>query len=92
MNRLYGKVKGEVGTSGLKAKMFWYCYERKRDLINRGNITKDSVWDIIAFRKIQRLLGGNVRIMTCGSAPISSEVLEFWRVCFGALVSLIVYS
>ena len=29
---------------------------------------------------------GHVRIMTTGSAPISSEVMEFLRICFGATV------
>ena len=31
-------------------------------------------------------IAGHVRIMTTGSAPISTEVMEFLRICFGAAV------
>ena len=31
-------------------------------------------------------VAGHVRIMTTGSAPISTEVMEFLRICFGATV------
>ena len=33
-----------------------------------------------------RGVAGHVRIMTTGSAPISTEVMEFLRICFGATV------
>jgi long-subunit acyl-CoA synthetase (AMP-forming) len=38
------------------------------------------------FSKLRQRLGGRVRIMSSGSAPISAEVLEFLRVCFGGVV------
>lgn len=31
---------------------------------------------------MKALLGGNVRLMVTGSAPISGEVLDFLKVCF----------
>ena len=34
------------------------------------------------FNKMKYILGGKVRVMITGSAPISSDVLDFLKVCF----------
>lgn len=34
------------------------------------------------FNKVKAILGGNVRYLLTGSAPIAAEVLEFLKVCF----------
>ena len=57
-------------------------------MLERGIISSNTLWDKIVFRKIQAQLGGNIWLMTVGSAPVSSKVLEFCRVVFGAAVSL----
>ena len=38
----------------------------------------------IVFRKIRLLLGGHIRIMMAGGAPLSKETHDFMRVCVGA--------
>ena len=86
MNRIYSKIISEVNKGGLKSKLFWYAYRRKLDNMNQGYITRDSIWDKLVFKKIQNLLGGRVWFMSVGSAPVSAEVLKFWRVCFGTLI------
>jgi long-chain acyl-CoA synthetase len=40
-------------------------------------------FDAVVFDKIKEVLGGRVRIVLSGSAPISSEVLSFLKICFG---------
>ena len=35
---------------------------------------------------MKMMLGGKVRVMITGSAPISPEVLDVLKVCFGALL------
>lgn len=40
------------------------------------------MYDAIVFKKIAALLGGRVRMMITGSAPISADVLDFLKVCF----------
>ena len=40
----------------------------------RGIFRRDSFWDWLVFKKIQDSLGGRVRIIITGSAPISKEV------------------
>ena len=86
MNRVYGKIIGELQKSSIKSKLFWYAYRRKLESLKQGIVTRDSIWDRIVFHKIQAILGGRVWFMSVGSAPISNDVLEFFRVVFGALV------
>lgn len=52
----------------------------------RGLITKDTVWDKLVFKKVQETLGGRVKAIITGAAPISPPVLRFLRLAFGAVV------
>ena len=49
----------------------------------------DSLWDFFVFGKIQKLLGGRVRFIMSSSAPISAQVLEFFRVTMGCQVGVV---
>ena len=53
----------------------------------RGIVRRNSMWDYIIFHKIQKSLGGRVRFILTGSAPISDKVLKFLRCAFGCMVS-----
>ena len=39
---------------------------------------------MIIAQKIQAVLGGNVKLITSGSAPISVEVMDFLKIAFAA--------
>ena len=54
-----------------------------------GVVRRDSIWDRIVFGRLQKLLGGNVRLILSGSAPINAQVLDFFRVTMGCFVSLL---
>lgn len=41
-----------------------------------------KLWDRLVFNKAKEFVGGNVRLMATGSAPIATDVLKFLRVCF----------
>ena len=41
-------------------------------------------YDFIVCRKIRNMLGGRVRLMFSGGAPLSPETNDFIRVCIGA--------
>ena len=49
--------------------------------IYRGIFRRDSFWDWLVFKKIQDGLGGRVRLIISGSAPISKEVSYINLVC-----------
>ena len=56
------------------------------DFLYRGVFTRESIWDKLIFKKIQNMLGGQVRVSIVGSAPLSPAILTFTRVAFGCLV------
>ena len=42
----------------------------------------NGCYDGLVFKKIAKLLGGKVKLMTTGSAPIDKNVIDFLKVCF----------
>ena len=47
---------------------------------------KDTIWDRLVFKRIQDGLGGNVRFIVTGSAPLADKVMEFARCALGCKV------
>ena len=54
----------------------------KQSNYESGGYYTHKVWDKLVFSKMQQVLGGNVKYMLTGSAPISSEVRQFMKICF----------
>jgi long-chain acyl-CoA synthetase len=50
--------------------------------LRAGKGTKHGLYDKLVFNKTREILGGEMRAMITGSAPISSDVLDFLRICF----------
>ncbi|XP_063732625.1 long-chain-fatty-acid--CoA ligase 1-like isoform X2 [Eleginops maclovinus] len=82
LNRMYDKIFGQANTS-LKRWLLWFAYRRKESEIKRGIVRRDSIWDRLIFGKVQASLGGRVRLMLTGAAPISPTVLTFLRAAIG---------
>lgn len=64
-----------------------FVVKRKLFLHYRGIIRRNSIWDKLIFGKVQELLGGRVKIVITGSAPLSQDVNNFIRCAFGCQVS-----
>ncbi|KAK4378964.1 hypothetical protein RND71_000826 [Anisodus tanguticus] len=85
-NRIYAGITNAVQTSGvLKQKLFNAAYNSKKQAVMNGR-KPSPMWDRLVFNKIKDKLGGRVRLMTSGASPLSPDVMEFLRVCFGCLV------
>lgn len=83
MNRIYGVVKSNVEkASPLKQKLFNWAFNNKEQMVLSGTVTNSSIYDRI-FKPVRANLGGCVKMMLTGSAPISPEVFHFMRVIFG---------
>ncbi|XP_063729277.1 long-chain-fatty-acid--CoA ligase 1-like [Symsagittifera roscoffensis] len=85
LNRLYDQInQGVKGAFCLKRKLFERAMEGKLEQMSQGvPVSKDSLLSRIAFKKAREVLGGQVRVMLIGSAPISDKVLNFGRVVMG---------
>ncbi|XP_004288548.1 PREDICTED: long chain acyl-CoA synthetase 1-like [Fragaria vesca subsp. vesca] len=70
-----------------RQKIFDILYKYKRAWMNMGfkNRNASPIADLLAFRKIKNRLGGRIRLIISGGAPLSAEIEEFLRVtccCF----------
>eukprot|EP00163_Fabomonas_tropica_P005098 TRINITY_DN14566_c0_g2_i3.p1 TRINITY_DN14566_c0_g2~~TRINITY_DN14566_c0_g2_i3.p1 ORF type:complete len:473 (-),score=120.60 TRINITY_DN14566_c0_g2_i3:147-1565(-) len=85
-NRIYDKIMGGVKTAGgLKQKLFETAFAAKKRGLDQGYLWH-PLWDRLVFAKVRAALGGRVRVMVTGSAPILPEVMNFLRICFSCNV------
>ncbi|XP_028108945.1 long chain acyl-CoA synthetase 6, peroxisomal-like isoform X1 [Camellia sinensis] len=85
-NRIYAGITNSVKTSGgLKERLFNVAYNAKKQSILSGK-NPSPMWDRLVFNKIKAKLGGRVRFMASGASPLSPDVMDFLRVCFGCQV------
>ncbi|KAL0973937.1 hypothetical protein UPYG_G00213180 [Umbra pygmaea] len=82
LNRMFDKIYGQANTS-LKRWLLDLAYKRKEAELLSGIVRRDSIWDTLLFRKVQASLGGRVRLMMTGAAPVSATVLTFLRAALG---------
>lgn len=54
---------------------------KMRNLHARAQVTH-AMYDCLVFKKFRDILGGRVRVMVTGSAPIAKEVLDFLKIAF----------
>ncbi|CAN0914254.1 Long chain acyl-CoA synthetase 7, peroxisomal [Linum grandiflorum] len=85
-NRIYDGITTAVKTSGaLKERLFNAAFNSKKQAIMSGR-NSSPMWDRLVFNKIKAKLGGRVRFMGSGASPLSPDVMDFLRVCFGCQV------
>uniref|UniRef100_A0A8B9JWS9 Arachidonate--CoA ligase n=1 Tax=Astyanax mexicanus TaxID=7994 RepID=A0A8B9JWS9_ASTMX len=85
LNRVYDRVQSGAQTP-FKKWLLNFAIERKHAEVKEGIIRNDSIWDKFIFHKVQESLGGRVRVMVTGAAPISPSVLSFLRACLGCQI------
>ncbi|XP_044536736.1 long-chain-fatty-acid--CoA ligase 1 isoform X2 [Gracilinanus agilis] len=82
LNRMFDKIFGQANTT-MKRWILDFASKRKEAELRSGIIRNNSLWDKIIFNKIQASLGGKVRLMVTGAAPVSATVLTFLRSALG---------
>ncbi|KAI9916444.1 hypothetical protein PsorP6_017140 [Peronosclerospora sorghi] len=81
-NRVYDKIsQGVAAAGGLKKLLFDQAYASKRAGLSAG-YKSHALWDALIFSKLRQVLGGRVRIILSGSAPLSADVKEFLKIVF----------
>lgn len=83
-NRIYDKVlAGVKAKGGIAAFLFNRAFQSKKSNLKRG-IVEHALWDRLVFGAIRARLGGKVKHIVSGSAPIAPDVIDFLRICFSA--------
>ncbi|NWW49581.1 ACSL5 ligase, partial [Pedionomus torquatus] len=85
LNRIYDKIQSGA-KSPVKRCLLNFAVTMKSAEIKQGIIRNDSIWDKLIFKKVQETMGGRVRIMVTGAAPISPSVLTFLRAALGCQI------
>ncbi|GIX88374.1 long-chain-fatty-acid--CoA ligase 1 [Caerostris extrusa] len=86
LNRIYDQVQNGVKGSKLKKWIMDMALLSKQSELERHIVTNRSVWDRFVFKPVQESLGGRVRLMVTGSAPLASNVLTFLRCALGCTI------
>ncbi|SBT71629.1 acyl-CoA synthetase, putative [Plasmodium malariae] len=79
--RLYNRIHERIFNS-LKKKssivqsLFNKGVEHKVKKLNSNGVPFHFLWDKLIFNKAKKILGGNIRAMLNGSAPISADVVK----------------
>ena len=82
-NRIYGKIQDKFKeATGCKAWLVNKALNSKTAALEANATYTSGCWDKLVFSKVAALLGGRVKIMVTGSAPIDGAVLKFLKVCF----------
>ncbi|XP_067249379.1 long-chain-fatty-acid--CoA ligase 1b [Chanodichthys erythropterus] len=82
LNRMFDKIYGQAN-SPVKRRILEFAFKRKEAEMLSGIMRRDSIWDKIIFKKVQASVGGCVRLMVTGAAPVSAPVLTFLRAALG---------
>jgi long-chain acyl-CoA synthetase len=82
-NRVYDGMQKKIASQSM-FKRGLISFATKSKLQNLHSKTKytHSIYDRVVFNKMREALGGNVRMMLTGSAPLTSEVNDFLKIAF----------
>lgn len=80
--RVMNAVKKQISDSpGYVQTLFKLAYALKYRALQYGLPTLP--FDVLIFNKVKAGLGGKVRLLVSGGAPLGADCHEFLRVCFG---------
>jgi len=82
-NRIYQKLQaGFSELTGCKRWLADRALATKTANYDANGAVTHGCWDAIIFKKMRALLGGQVRFMVTGSAPIEKQVIDFLKIVF----------
>ncbi|GAQ85275.1 Long-Chain Acyl-CoA Synthetase [Klebsormidium nitens] len=88
-DRIYSGIKAKVNESGgLKKWLFNFGFDRKLKSLQAGKRFDQAapIMDALVFGKVKQRLGGNVRLILSGAAPLAPHVEDFLKVTMCAPV------
>ncbi|XP_016462181.1 long chain acyl-CoA synthetase 8-like isoform X2 [Nicotiana tabacum] len=83
-----GVIKKVEEKGGSAKKLFNIAFKRQLDAMEGSWFgawgLEKRLWEVIVFKKIRSVLGGDIRFMLCGGAPLSRDSQRFINICMGA--------
>ncbi|XP_075518975.1 long chain acyl-CoA synthetase 9, chloroplastic-like [Primulina tabacum] len=89
LDRVRDGVRKKIdATGGLSKKLFDLAYARRLSSLNGSWFgawgLEKLLWDLLVFRKVRAILGGQIRFILSGGAPLSGDTQRFINICLGA--------
>ena len=82
-NKLYDAITERIErVTGLKRRLVDRAIRTKLGNLRERCQYTHAVYDKLIFNKVKEALGGRVRLMITGAAPLSAEVLSFLKIAF----------
>jgi long-chain acyl-CoA synthetase len=82
-NRIYAGVKAKFNElTGCKKYLIDSALASKSHYLHATQTYTHGCYDFLVFKKIKAMLGGRVKAMATGSAPIEQNVLDFLKISF----------
>ncbi|KAH9691167.1 Long chain acyl-CoA synthetase 9 [Citrus sinensis] len=79
---------GVDAKGGLSKKLFDLAYARRLSAINGSWFgawgLEKLLWNLLVFSKVRAILGGRIRFILSGGAPLSADTQRFINICLGA--------
>lgn len=80
LNKLQDRLMASIQVSGgFYQNMFDAAYSSKQTNLKTRSTTQSFFWDKVVFSKLKAKLGSKIRFILTGSAPLSPEVHEFFK-------------
>ncbi|XP_019246892.1 PREDICTED: long chain acyl-CoA synthetase 8-like isoform X2 [Nicotiana attenuata] len=83
-----GVIKKVEEKGGSAKKLFNIAFKRQLAAMEGSWFgawgLEKRLWEVIVFKKIRSVLGGDIRFMLCGGAPLSGDTQRFINICMGA--------
>ncbi|KAJ6500495.1 hypothetical protein C8R45DRAFT_1051694 [Mycena sanguinolenta] len=82
LNRIYQAAMAAADVPGVRGDLFRKAYQAKLEKFRATGDNTHWFWDRLVFRKLRAVLGGNVLLLSSGSAPLSRDVSDFLNIAF----------
>ena len=80
-NRFFDGMMGKIKElKGFKGTLANWGLQKKLSNLEKTGETANSIFDKLVFNKFREAMGGRIKFMLTGSAPISKDVLNFLKV------------
>ncbi|RWS27646.1 Long-chain-fatty-acid--CoA ligase 6-like protein [Leptotrombidium deliense] len=86
LNRIHDKVIAKAKANKMSHWLLTKALESKQNEINNHIIRNNGFWDKLVFGKVRQAMGGNIRLMVVGSAPLAENVINFMRCALGCVI------
>lgn len=87
LDKVYQSIQAKKNNlTGFKSTLFNWGVNSGERHFNRGQVGANKILNKLVFSQVQGIVGGRLKAMVTGSAPLSPDIQKFIQTCFNAPV------